>query len=64
MRHGETGLLVEPGSAEAIGKAVTLLLADEKLRLELGQAAARWVMASINNKDLADKWLNIYRHCR
>jgi glycosyltransferase involved in cell wall biosynthesis len=36
-----TGLLVEPGDAEAMARAIKLLFADTSLRLRLGQNAAR-----------------------
>lgn len=37
--HGETGLLVEPGSVEELSDAIELLWNDAKLRNQLGQAA-------------------------
>ncbi len=41
IRHGETGLLVEPGDVEAFAEAVARLLEDASLRERLGSAAAR-----------------------
>jgi glycosyltransferase involved in cell wall biosynthesis len=41
VRHGETGLLVEPGDVDAFAGAVVRLLEDASLRERLGQAAAR-----------------------
>jgi glycosyltransferase involved in cell wall biosynthesis len=41
IRHGETGLLVEPGDVEAFAGAVVRLLEDISLRERLGSAAAR-----------------------
>lgn len=38
VREGETGLLVEPGSAEQLGEAIVRLLSDESLAIRLGQA--------------------------
>jgi glycosyltransferase involved in cell wall biosynthesis len=39
VRHGETGLLVEPGDVEALSAALARLTTDEDLRRKLGQAA-------------------------
>ena len=41
VRHGETGLLVEPGDVNGFAGAVVRLLEDAPLRERLGQAAAR-----------------------
>ncbi|MDX2244398.1 MAG: glycosyltransferase [Leptolyngbyaceae cyanobacterium bins.302] len=38
--HGETGLLVEPGSVQALSDAIELLWNDGELRNRLGQAAS------------------------
>jgi len=43
VRHGETGLLVEFGDAEAMRRALTSLLGDHVARRELGGAARRAV---------------------
>jgi glycosyltransferase involved in cell wall biosynthesis len=41
VRHGETGLLVEPGDVDGFAAAVVRLLEDASLRERLGGAAAR-----------------------
>ncbi len=41
IRHGETGLLVEPGDVTLFAEAVVGLLRDDHLRTRLGEAAAR-----------------------
>jgi phosphatidylinositol alpha-1,6-mannosyltransferase len=41
VADGESGLLVDPGDAEAVGEAITRLLLDEELRLGLGRAGAQ-----------------------
>ncbi|MCX7682213.1 MAG: glycosyltransferase family 4 protein [Anaerolineae bacterium] len=40
IRHGETGWLVEPGNTASFAEAVARLLRDERLRTQLGGAAA------------------------
>ncbi|SEP89100.1 Glycosyltransferase involved in cell wall bisynthesis [Ectothiorhodospira magna] len=39
IRHGETGLLVRPGSVDALAQGIRTLLADEPLRRRLATAA-------------------------
>lgn len=50
IEHGETGFLVQPGSAEAIGAALDPLIADRALRLRVGQAARRVCETRYNTK--------------
>lgn len=40
LRHEETGILIEPGSPDALVAAIERLAADEDLRLSLGRAAS------------------------
>ena len=44
IRDGENGLLVEPGDAAALGRAIDSLGRDEALRLRLGAAARQTVV--------------------
>jgi L-malate glycosyltransferase len=41
LRHDETGLLVEPGDADGLARALARLAADPALARRLGEAAAR-----------------------
>lgn len=45
IRDGQTGLLVQPGSAPGLQAALLRLLADAALRQQLGAAARSWVRA-------------------
>jgi glycosyltransferase involved in cell wall biosynthesis len=45
VRDGETGLVVPPGDVEALSDAIEQLLADEPLRVRLGEAAHTAVQA-------------------
>jgi len=48
VRDGETGLLVDAESAEAVARAVARLLDDPKLRARLGAAGRRAVETRFN----------------
>jgi glycosyltransferase involved in cell wall biosynthesis len=41
MRHGEHGLLVDPGDVEGLARGITALLRDPALRAQFGQAGVR-----------------------
>jgi phosphatidylinositol alpha-1,6-mannosyltransferase len=43
VRHGETGLVVDPTSVSAIGDACIRLLSDRGLAARMGAAGAEWV---------------------
>ncbi|MGQ0649107.1 MAG: glycosyltransferase family 4 protein [Gemmatimonadaceae bacterium] len=45
VRHGETGLVVDPTSPPTIAKALVQLLSDQPLRDRMGAAGAAWVHA-------------------
>jgi glycosyltransferase involved in cell wall biosynthesis len=42
VKHGQTGLLVRPGDADALAKAMALLSADGELRARMGAAARQY----------------------
>jgi phosphatidylinositol alpha-1,6-mannosyltransferase len=43
VRDGETGLLVDPTSADKIGDAIVALLKDPERAQQMGGAGARWM---------------------
>ena len=53
IRHGETGLLVEPGDAASFAESIVHLLKQEPLRRRMGEAAARDVEERFSWKKLA-----------
>jgi glycosyltransferase involved in cell wall biosynthesis len=57
VRHGETGLLVEPDDPEALAEALQRLIADSDLRRRLGDAARAHVAASFSVEKMADRFV-------
>lgn len=55
IRHGETGLAVEPGDPEALARAVLELAADPELARRMGQAGARLAAEMFDAEANADK---------
>ncbi|HFQ92632.1 MAG TPA: glycosyltransferase family 1 protein [Anaerolineae bacterium] len=48
VRHGETGLLVQPDDQEAAQNALHTLLSNPDLRTQLGQNGRQWVETEMN----------------
>src|SRR3954453_14447336 len=60
-RHGETGLVVPPGDAPALAKALNTLLADAELRQRFGTAGRRRVATLFTRAHMVDSVEAIYR---
>jgi len=60
VTHGEDGILVRPGDAEAIATAVCELLGDEALRTRLGTAASRTAFSRFQPEKSAAALTRIY----
>lgn len=43
VQHGTTGFLVAEGDVEGMANCIALLLENEELRNDMGQAAAKWI---------------------
>jgi len=56
-RHGETGLVVTPGDAQALRGALETLLADAPLRSRLGAAGVERVRADFSLDRMADRFV-------
>lgn len=57
---GETGLVVPPGDAEALGAALNRLLADDELRARLGARARERVLERFTVQRMVDSTLTVY----
>jgi starch synthase len=58
---GETGWLVEPGDATALGQALREALADPERARRMGEAGRRRVEAQFAWDRIADRTLAVYR---
>jgi glycosyltransferase involved in cell wall biosynthesis len=60
-RHGETGLVVEPGNAEALAAALAQLIADPLLRRRMGEAGRARVAREFTLAAMAARTAALYR---
>ena len=56
VRHGETGVLVEPGSRDAVAQALIDLLKDAPQRRRMGAAGREWVIRNYTWRDVLRTW--------
>jgi len=60
VRHGETGLLVAPGDAAALGAAIKRLATDADLRQRLGRAAREHVAETFGMDRFVREFASLY----
>ena len=60
IRHQATGLLVEPGSSEALADAITLLLSDPQNRQAMGMAARRRIQERFSVPAMVNGNIRVY----
>lgn len=60
-RHGETGLVVPPGDASALARALTTLANDDGLRQRMGLAGRRRVEQEFTAARMTERTIAIYR---
>jgi glycosyltransferase involved in cell wall biosynthesis len=60
VRHGETGLLVPPGDAGALAKALLSLQADPARRRAMGASARRFAETSFAVDETIERNLAVY----
>jgi glycosyltransferase involved in cell wall biosynthesis len=58
---GETGILVEPGDADALGHALTTLMDDAGLRQRMGEAAQQHVRAAFSHQAQTNAIERVYQ---
>lgn len=61
IRDRETGLLVKPGDAAGLGRAILELAADQSLRERLGRAARAFVEERFDMGTIARRYAEVYR---
>ncbi|GIV76561.1 MAG: hypothetical protein KatS3mg050_0955 [Litorilinea sp.] len=61
VRHGETGLLVDPQDEAGFVVAVQALLAAPERRAAMGRRARDWVVKEFNMEKIALQYLEFYR---
>lgn len=61
--HERTGLLVAPGDASALARALTRLASAPELRAAMGSAARERVLARFEINAMASRTLALYREC-
>jgi len=61
IRHGRTGLLVEPGNVDQLAQALEQLLKDRDAQRRMGEIARSEAMESFHASRLAEKTLAVYQ---
>ena len=60
---GETGLLAEAKNVERIAENILYLMADSRMRTEMGIKAHDWVISHFSTEEMCRKYLDLYRAC-
>lgn len=60
VRHGQNGMIVEPGSAEELAEAIKMLLSDPKMAKEMGEMGRRLVLDEFNVEKMVEGNLAMY----
>lgn len=63
VQAGKTGLLIEPQNAQALAKAISILLLSTEKRLTMGQRAEDWVRENFSTSDVVNKLEKLYSDC-
>ena len=61
VADGETGMLVEPGDDEALGRALAALVADQARARELGAAGLARARADFSVERMTERTIELYR---
>jgi len=60
IKHGESGILVEPMNPEQLAEAITRLLSDKQKMLSIGSNAREVIMERFDLKNNINKLEDIY----
>lgn len=60
LENGRAGILVDPGSSDAIGDAIKTVFEDDNLALSLGRAAYKLSLEKYGSKTMVNKYENLY----
>jgi len=60
VRHGETGLLFEPGNASDLANQLSLVVLNGSLRNRLAKAGSEWVSKNLSREAAARTMEDIY----
>ncbi|MGE3467216.1 MAG: glycosyltransferase family 4 protein [Pyrinomonadaceae bacterium] len=63
VRHSETGLLIEPGDADHLAKAILCLRNDPELKAKLGQAGKAFVLEHFDERTASQIAIDAYEEC-
>lgn len=61
IENGRTGILVPPGDARELAKAILRLLADDELRLSMGAAGRKRAVEIFSFEAISQRLLGLYR---
>lgn len=61
VKDGETGILIPPGDADALAKAIVTLLKDKKLAQRMGEAGRRRIDERFTAKTMVKKISEVYK---
>ena len=63
VKHHETGILIEPGDANALAEWMIKLKEDPDLRRRLGKCGSEFVLENFDERDAARKCIAAYEEC-
>ena len=64
VKHGETGILLQPKDSKGLQEAIISLLQDKSRRLRMGQAAKNWVGEQFSQFKMIDKVHGLYNESK
>lgn len=60
VRHGQNGMIVEPGSAKELVETIKMLLSDPKMAKEMGEMGIKLVLDEFNVERMVEGNLTVY----